>query len=500
MNTPILLILGLAGLQATVPSRPGPHMDEGATLTMHPVEIPLPGGGTAVAERGTLRVRIVRSDPESKEIGVDVWRFRALEGASPEAPPIFQLNGGPGWPGLEPTGVRWEDDIVPMIRHADYVLVGQRGIGTSTDTSCNGPWTSESDPLALDASLEERAAEIRRRCRECRAHWEGLGYDLSGLNVLEAADDVDDVRRLLGYDQIAILGGSFGSHWGMAVLRRHPESVARALLHGMEGPDHTYDMPSGVLGSLRRMAEAAEASPQLAGQVPEEGLIEAFAAMVESVEEEPVELEVRHPRTGAPTTVRLDAEALRSFALGYTTRVNSRGGMPGWPADLLRLLRGDFEQAARALLSNQDVELPTASFFMLDCGSGISRARLEVLRADPAAKVVGDLGWWYQTACSVWDSDLGEDFRAGFTTDVPTLVVHGTWDVNTPFDNALECLSIFRNLTFVPVVGGSHGAFGEAIELDDDFRAAAMRFLTTGSTEGLPREIVLPPIAWVVPS
>src|SRR5262245_18166809 len=95
-----------------------------ATLEMPPVSIPLANGKTATAERGTLRVPIVRAKPDSKPIGIDVWRFRALEGAPAGAPPIFQLNGGPGWPGLEPSGIDWEGGVVPFIRTADLVLVG----------------------------------------------------------------------------------------------------------------------------------------------------------------------------------------------------------------------------------------------------------------------------------------------------------------------------------------------------------------------------------------
>ena len=45
-----------------------------ATLSMNAEEIPLRGGGHALAERGMLRVPIVRSDPASKEIQVEVWR------------------------------------------------------------------------------------------------------------------------------------------------------------------------------------------------------------------------------------------------------------------------------------------------------------------------------------------------------------------------------------------------------------------------------------------
>ena len=154
----------------------------GARLELASVSVPLPNGKTATAERGMLRVPIVRADPASKEIGIDVWRFRALEGAPQGAPPIFQLHGGPGWPGLEPAGIDWEGDIVPFLRTADLVIVGQRGIGSSTDTSC-GPLLAEGARPGLDASREERAQYLRQKCGECRAHWEAQGYDLRGLNV-----------------------------------------------------------------------------------------------------------------------------------------------------------------------------------------------------------------------------------------------------------------------------------------------------------------------------
>jgi pimeloyl-ACP methyl ester carboxylesterase len=473
----------------------------GARLELASVSIPLPGGKTATAERGMLRVPIVRADPASKVIGIDVWRFRALEGAPEGAPPIFRLYGGPGWPGLEPAGIDWEGDIVPFIRTADLVLVGQRGIGTSTDTSCDAVVVEGARP-ALDASREERAQYLRQKCGECRAHWESQGYDLRGLNVKEAAADVDDVRRLLGYEKIALWGGSFGSHWGMTVLRYHPQAVARAVLTGMEGPDHTYDMPSGVLHSLERMAKAAERAPELAAHIPEEGLLGAFALVVESAEEEPFEIEVVHPRTGKTTSVPFDGAAVRNLALGYSGRVSSRGGMPGWPADLIALYRGDFERAAKArLLQGDGSDLPTASFFMLDCGSGITPARLERLHGDPAAKIVGDLGnWFYENACPAWGADLGDDFRTGFTTDVPTVVVQGTWDVSTPFDNALELLPAFRNLHFIPVEGGSHGALEEALRSAAGFREALMKFVASGDATGLPAEVVLPDLEWVVPN
>ena len=228
--------------------------------------------------------------------------------------------------------------------------------------------------------------------------------------MIEAAGDLNDVRRLLGYEEITLWGGSFGSHWGMTTMRYFPDVVARAVLTGMEGPDHTYDMPSGVLASLERVAGEAELSEVLLPHIPEGGLIEAFKAVIADVEEEPVEVEVAHPRTGRMELVRFEADDVRDLALGYTARVNSRQTVAGWPADLLALFQGNFEDAARARLQNGDgrrTDLPTASYFMLDCGSGISRERLKELQDDPAAQVVGDLGWWYETTCPAWGGRRG---------------------------------------------------------------------------------------------
>jgi len=486
----------LAVLATLAEARQEAAPQELARLEMHPVELRV-SRGTVTAERGTLSVPIVRADPASKRIAIDVWRFRAVEGADPATPPVFQLHGGPGWQGWEPEGVPYEGGILPLLGAADLVVVGQRGIGTSTpDTVC----ADAPPPEEGTERLQEAEAEaLRAGCAACRAHWEALGYDLRGFNVLEAAADVDDVRRLLGYDKITLWGISFGSHWGMAVLRRFPEHVARALLGGLEGPDHTYDSPSGVLAALERMAADAERSPRLAERIPEGGLIAGFRRLLEDLEHEPVEIEVADPATGEARLVRLTADDLRDQALGTTARTGSRRSARAWAADLLALIEGDFARAAEVKLARRDGSLPTASFFQLDCGSGISPARLARLRADPATAIVGDLTLWYRTACAAWDADLGDDFRRGFTTDVPTVLVQGTWDTSTPFENAADLATCFRDAKLVVVERGSHGALDEALDHSPEFRGAFLRFLANGDRSGFPETLELPPLDWAGP-
>ena len=122
-----------------------------------------------------------------------------------------------------------------------------------------------------------------------------------------------------------------------------------------------------------------------------------------------------------------------------------------------------------------------------------------MLRSDPGANLVGPLWEYYDTNCAPWNADLGEDFRTPFSTKIPTLLVHGNWDTSTPYENAMEVRSFFRNHRFVHVEGGSHGAFREANEDVPGFREQVHHWLATGRFNEIPERVTLPPLQWRAP-
>jgi pimeloyl-ACP methyl ester carboxylesterase len=460
---------------------------EAGTMFLYPERIPLRDDGLASVERGIYFAPVNRAQGGGDVIGVEVYRFPASSEAPPGVPPIFYLHGGPSFAGLERSleslGT-YEDLWLPLTNVSDVVVVGQRGIGSSKPTTTI-EWTmappSASEPSAPEQDAEELRAVLTRE----REYWERAGLDLSGFTVLEAAEDVNEVRRALGYDRITVWGGSFGSHWGMSLLRLHPEIVERAILRGMEGPDHTYDHPGHLWNVYRRVAEEAEASPELAGRIPEGGLIAAFEALVAQAEARPFTVTVTDPADGSRHDVFFDT-----------------AGLAGWPADVIEMLEGDFSRAAWELYARSvqtDRSFRTASYFQLDCGSGITPERLAEQRADPANALLSRTNWIYIEGCPAWDSDLGDGFRQNFETDIPTVIVHGTWDTSTPYENALELLPSFRNSKFIPVVRGPHGAIRAAMESSDAFRAGILRFAATGDWTQLPDTVTLAPVRFRVP-
>jgi pimeloyl-ACP methyl ester carboxylesterase len=169
---------------------------------------------------------------------------------------------------------------------------------------------------------------------------------------------------------------------------------------------------------------------------------------------------------------------------------------------VLALHDGNYEEAAKDKAEDRTgpPSFPTAGFFMLDCASDITPEREKELDNDPAVDLIGKPGAEvYQHACPVWDVDLGDDFRTGFEIDVPTVMVHGTWDLSTPLMNAERLQPAFTNGTLVPVKRGTHGAFWEARDASDVFAEGIDHFLRTGDRSQVPDTVTLPEVNWIVP-
>lgn len=469
----------------------------------------LADGRVTEVERGVIYLPESRTTETDRVVAVEFHRFPATNPDAEGAVPIVELYGGPGFGGLssnlsdEGFYERW---IAPFRRHADYIVIGQRGFGVSRPyLRCGEYERPVFDETAPEELRMERAAGAAERCRD---FWTEKGVALEGFNVREAAADVADVLRALDYDRVSLFANSFGSHWALAVMRYHPELAARAVLGGLEGPDHTYDMPGHVLDALRRIAADAERSPDLQDRIPEGGLIAALETVIERLRREPVTVQVEDEETGETHSVTVNHYIAQSVAEdGYSEPEEGRHSMSTWPADIIDLYHGDLQALALEALDEPTEGygyIPSAAYFLYDCASGISHGRTQQLRTDPATSVLGRENWLYEGACPVFGVDLGEDFRTGFRTDVPTVIVQGTWDTSTPIENVRELLPRFTDATFIPVERGTHGSLYLPFRDDpspdtERLGESLFRFLATGDRTGLPASLSLPPVEWKLP-
>ncbi len=468
------------------------------TMFIFPERMLLPTGELLSAERATMFVPLNRSNENSDVIGLDVYRFARSEKANPDTPPIFFLHGGPSFQGV-PSRVTSLDAFQKkygyLLDVADVVIVSQRGIGTSMPKTLVNKNDYKTAPD--EAYNEEKAvAHLKDLLTKERQVWEELGVDLKGFTVLEAAEDVNDVRKALGYDKISLVGGSFGSHWGFTLMRKHPEIISRVVFTGCEGPDHTYDDPGYAWNVFKRMAEEAEKSEELKDLIPEGGLVDAVKTIIKRAKEKPFTVEVVNPETNEVQEVLIDEHVAQKLSRGYSN------DLAAWPADIIKMYNGEFEEAANSIVdkyNNGMAKFRTASYYMLDCGSGITPERLAKQLADPANEILGQMNWNYIEGCDCWDSDLGNDFRQNFESEIPIVIIHGTWDRSTPLENAQELVPYFKNATFIPLKRGPHGSLGAGMQASKEFKHELLKFLETGDASGINTDMELPPVKWLVP-
>jgi pimeloyl-ACP methyl ester carboxylesterase len=488
-----MVVIGL-GLAPAIADPPADR--KAGEVVIEKASLAAPGTDPVQYELGTLYVPENRGDPKSRIIAVGFARFRAVKPTG--APPTFHLPGGPGGSYLTPlTASQPSRSFAAYVEHfrsvGDVVLVDQRGHSQRGELLKFNRRTQQ--PLDQPASLARHTADFVEAARVATADFAKKGVDLRGYTVKECADDVNDLRKALGYERITLVGVSFGSQWSFAVLRRHPGTVERALLGGVEPLDCGYDMPSHVLAAVRRLWYEAEKDSRLQPYLPPGGLTAAAQQFLKRLEGEPLRVELTDERTRKQVTVVLGPEDFQRHFLPLAAN----------PAYLLSLYHGrSYDNWARVVLRERrdgSAEVPLIGP-LIDTSLGVTPMRGHLLRTDPAASLLGQWNFdSYLSTADVWPSpDVGDDFRTPVLSDVPVVFVHGDWDTSTPVENLLEVAPYFPKGRTILVEHGEHGALPAVLQQRPAVRAALLEFLKTGTTEKLPARISLPVPKFAVPN
>ena len=401
------------------------------------------------AEFGTLFVPENRSNPESNLIELAFVRFKST--AKNPGPPIVYLAGGPGGSGIgTATGSRFP--LFMALREiADVIAFDQRGTGYSKPNL--GCFERLALPLDVAPTREAAIKELRENARGCVSYWRDIQrVDLTGYNTNESADDLEDLRKALGANQISLWSISYGTHLAFATMRRHPKSIHRAILAGTEGPDHTYKLPSNIQKHLEDFAAVIKADPQIGKDIPD--FLGLMKSVFDRLDAQPETVEITDPRTKLKVKVIVNKFVMQYIvANNIGTTVTAR-----FPALFYRASKGDFTNPAQVWLDQSRSEIGSAMSFMMDCASGQTAARRERIEREAKGTLLEDIfNFPFPDICEEWKApDLGDTFRAPLRSDVPVLFISGTLDARTPISNAEEYRTGFSNSTHMIIEGAVH--------------------------------------------
>lgn len=474
----------------------------------------LPGERSIIGERGYLFAPENRSDDDSRLIAVPFLRFPTTS-EEPGAP-VFWLSGGPGDSALrrfvegsfDPRFIEEEKALLADMRAAgDVVIIDQRGAGLSAPfLMC----AEAPEPLPIRQTLTRRDLfdTEKKAAAQCREKWRAHGHDTDGYHIIELVDDVKALKDALGYDQIVLFGGSFGSQWSLSIMRRHPDIVARALLRGIEDTNDTFDSPDGLLSAIKAILADAEADPDIAPLVPEGGFVTAIEARIKELEDNPRMIAVEDPATGDTVEIAFGAEELRVtwWRDPDGWRLGERLGERRWPGSLAGVIDGEYRNLAGMMRSFKTVRgvsmrWPGAMSQAVDCSLAGPETIYNAYARDPATALIGDPNIHLAGACAGWEAKpLPEGFFEPLQTETPVLFVHGVFDMATPFGNAGDAIAGFENGRLIVVERSGHNPLTDLYkEQPDVIRPIVRRFLRTGSHEGAPEAIALPPLDYKGP-
>lgn len=424
---------------------------------------------------GFVEVLENRAKPDGRKIPIHFVRAGAT-GDGPLPDPIVFLGGGPGMHATPNANGMIRANRARLVKR-DLIVVDQRGTGRSNPLDCFDHGAAAAADVVRE--LFSRDFFDMDTFRACRQELSKKA-DLAQYTTTASVEDVEAIRRALGYAKINLFGGSYGTRWALEYMRRRPESVRSAVMFGVAPPSELLveRVALDFQQNLDALIAACESDDDCARAYPK--FREQLGQVLAAVKDKPVEVAVSVG--GEKVSVTMNYE---QFVTAMRFTFYSVHQAAALPSQVQAAAGGDYTPFANNLsatsiqLHNMVAEGLWAS---VKCAEELPFIDYERAKRLSAGTVLGTLRLESERKiCSIWPRGaIPEDFNQPVESDVPALLIAGELDTATPLDLAEKTVRHLSKGLLVRVAKRSHwGLRGPCITGIVD------RFLETGSVEGI---------------
>lgn len=336
----LVIVLLLSGCQPLAP--PSSPATTAYTPEFVPSACLYPGAPYLDTECGYLRVPEDRSKPAGKTIELYVMVIKS-QAATPAAEPLILLNGGPGAPGQPVVTLLVQDGLGYIWgMERDVIYFDQRGTNFSKPALyCPEIEGSQTLTMTLLAASGAITANRTQNLQACYQRLRDEGIDLVAYNLFESAADVNDLRRVFGYEQVNLYGLSYGSLLAMTVAQQYPQTVHSLVLDSIwpPGVNLMSEKPTCIQSGLNAFFAGCAADVACQGAYP--ALAAQFYTVVDRLHAAPVQ--TIHPTLHKEYTILLDDVKFMNHVVG---RLQSNQ-IARLPAEIAAAYQGDFTAVAR---------------------------------------------------------------------------------------------------------------------------------------------------------
>lgn len=404
-------------------------------------------GHSEQVQCGYLSVPENYAEPESTRIDIHVVVLPAVAAAAEKDPLLF-LAGGPGQAATELAGLL--DKVFRDVRQTrDIVLIDQRGTGKSNPLRCEmGELNSIWDALVL----EDGELDLGIETLACA---DTLDADVQQYNTLNSVRDFDAVRAALGYQQVNLYGGSYGTRSGLAYMREFPERVRTAVLDGVAPPQVKLGLFSASAhAAFERMLN--DCANQAACQDAFPSLADNYHDLIERVSEASEQVTLPDPRSHRPTDIRFTPNRINQMIFPALYSPRSRQLLP---LVIDQAAKGNYSPLF-GLSGPVDAEPPIYLGLHLSvvCQEDIPRIVASDFDREAQASYMGSaMMESYIAMCEVWPvQPAAESAWQPVHSDIPSLLLSGKQDPVTPPTWAELAAETLTQATHVVAEAGGH--------------------------------------------
>jgi pimeloyl-ACP methyl ester carboxylesterase len=422
--------------------------EEAPTLSLTECRLEHPLRLTSIPARcGTLRVPLDREHPKEGSIDLKVAVVPALNRRSTAAP-LFLLAGGPGQSAMQ-VYVSLNAAFSRISRNHAIVLLDQRGTGQSSPQSCSYPedWLEPADPIPA----------LRKATVECLAK---LGPRVRFYTTSIAVRDLEDIRIALGYDQIDLYGGSYGTRVAEQYMRRYPAHVQAVILDGVTYPQQAIgaETPQDAERSLNLIVARCLQTPDCAATYPQ--LQDDLTNLLREYGPKKTPVTIDDPNSGLPLEIEFNRRILDAALrmLSYSSMQASllptliHGAAHGKLRPLAAQSVMNMRQISDQLANGMQYSVICSEDEPLFAAANIDRAAMA--KTYQGTDMVDAL----HEICALWPrGPVDADLHAPLRSEVPTLLLSGEADpVTPPVDAERAAVGLTRHRHLI-LKGEGHG-------------------------------------------
>ncbi len=402
--------------------------------------------GAMPADCGTLVVPENRASSKSRLIALPV--IRILARSSHPLAPIFHLSGGPGI-----TNMTFPQANRLAAKH-DVVMVGYRGVDGSSVLNC--PEVTAALNNSADYLGKASLTAYSQAFAACAKRLERDGVDLAGYTLAEQAADIDAARVALGYKRIDLFSESAGTRLGMVYQWRYPSTVDRSVMVGVNPPGNFLYSGAEIDQGIERYSALCAKQPSCRARTGNlaASMQHTAAHMPSSWLSLPIE----------PGNVRVGTFLGLTYSTAQASELSGPTTLDSW----ISAAQGDpsglwfLSMMTHLVLPQSFVWGEFASIGMADAhpveryySSGADRGSI-------IGNPLADFIWGAGGLVHAWPANPGENqYTSVQNSSVPTLLVGGTLDFETPAQNATKEL--------LPHLSNGHQVILSGLGHVDDF-------------------------------